>query len=95
MMNYTYNENMVLADVENKTYGELPDVLLVFNKSDRKLCFIDAFDQWSKTYNLFYTGDDFKIFPCNKDDMYRADTENLYYVEGNRDFSPKMKSVFN
>lgn len=76
--------------------GKLPNVLLVFNKSDRKLCFIDAFenDKWNKTYNFFYAGDDFHIFPCNKDDMYRVDTENLYYVEGNRDFSPKMHSVF-
>lgn len=94
MMKYTYNENMVLVDVKDKTYGELPDVLLVFDKSDNTLCFVDAFNKRSKVHNFFYTGSNFQIFTFDKDDVYRADTENLYYVEGNHDFSPKMRSVF-
>lgn len=55
MMKYTYNENMVLVDVKDKTYGELHDVLLVFDKSNNTLCLVDASDKRSKVHNFFYS----------------------------------------
>lgn len=96
MMKYTYNENMVMADVDGKTYEELPNVLLVFDKKNGKLNWIDVFRQSNNetVINFFYYGSGYDFFVVNKNKKYECDTEQNYYVKGNSDFSPKMRSVF-
>lgn len=96
MMNYTYNENMVMADVENKTHEEIPNVLLVFDKKSGKLNWIDIFSQRNDgtVINFFYYGGGYDFFVADKNEEYKCDTEQNYYVEGNNDMSPKMHSVF-
>lgn len=95
MMNYTYNENMVMADVENKTYGELNGIIFAFSKNNKKLVSIVVYERMgNKVINLFIHETGYRFYTFNAESVLNIDTDDYIFVEGNHDFSPKMKSVF-
>lgn len=94
-MNLSYNENMVLADVKNKTYGELNGIIFSFSKNDKRLVCIDVYERMgNKVINLFIHETGYRFYTFNADSISNIDADDYIFVEGNSDFSPKMRSVF-
>ena len=95
MMNLSYNENMVLADVKDKTYGELNGIIFSFSKNNKKLVYIDIYERMgNKVINLFIHKTGYRFYTFNADSISNIYTDDYIFVEGNRDFSPKMRSAF-